>query len=394
MSATTANIGIRMILGLSLGLIGGVFAFVESTATALSDNNPALALTINGDNEIAAQRMANLHMKNIDDQKSLQSAKALTLAALENAPGLAPSIRNFALLSELKVLDGNTDDLMQMATKFSRRDLPTQLWLIEKEVQGGDAAKTLAVYDLAMTSNPEIREILFPILANGVTDSELVGPIAKVLKTEPTWAPAFYAHFYENETVLGNFLYLLNALGPDSERLIPIGIRGSLANSLIKKGEWDAAYQTSLLGIKSIKVSDFGNDKERISPPFGWSYVPSGTVGYSVGNDNILSVKAGRGAGTTIAARVVRLPSDSFKFVATITSADANLDQVPRFALSCMDKQSVEQRLSPKSIGKGKFSISENLYFSNCKFAKIYIILPSNFSGPDFTASIHGVDLI
>ena len=393
MSTARRNIGARMIMGLALGLIGGTFAFMESTSSALSDNSPALALKFNGKNEIAAQRMASSLLKNLDDQKSLQSARALTLTALNQAAGLAPSLRNYAILSEQGLMDGDPNALMQMAAKFSKRDLPTQLWLIEKEAQSGDIGKTLAAYDLAMTSNPELRAVLFPILATAVSDEELLTPIADLLKTEPQWGPGFYAYFAQDERVLANFPVLLNALSSDAQSLIPVSTRRNLANNLIKIGNWEAAYRTSSLGNISLEMSDFSNDDDRIAPPFGWSFSPSGTVGFTVNDNATLSINVGLGAGTTLASRVVRLPAANAKLQAVISSDNATLDQIPRVSVVCIDQKSSEQRFAPKSIGNNKFAISDKISQPNCRFVNVKLIVPSNFSGPAFAASIESINV-
>jgi hypothetical protein len=393
MSFNMRSFGTRLTLGLILGSVGAVFAFMESTSTALSDNNPAIALRLNGGNEIAAQRMATSQMKNFKDAKSMELARDLTLGALKNAAGLAPSIRNYALLSEQKLLPGDPSALMQIASQFSRRDLPTQLWFIEREAQSGDVGRTLSAYDLALTSNPEIQPILFPIMAKAVADPELTQPIANMLKRDPTWAPQFFAHFYQNADAIQNFPLLLSALGTDAERLIPINMRQSLAQSLVKKGEWDAAFQTSLLGKKSVKLSDFGNDEQRISPPFGWAYSPSGNVGFSLDQQQNLSVQVGRGAGATIATRTVRLPSPNFKFSALIESNNAILEQIPRFVIFCADKNLPGKRLIPILASKGRFTVSDNVTLPTCRFATIQIAIPSNFSSPEYAVTLSGVSL-
>ena len=371
-----------------LGGVATVFSFLDSAGQALSDSAPAMAAKFDANNEVANQRLITLLLKQFEDPKSLAEAARMTQHTARTAPGLAPVLRSYALLVEANQLNGDVPALMQMASEFSKRDLPTQLWLIEQRAASGDIDGTLAYYDTAMQTNPEVRAILYPVLGRAVSDPDLTRPIAEMLRKNPVWAPGFYRSFAEDKEALTNFPTLMAALGDDAMRLIPKSARVAAALALMDAGQLEAAETVALFGMDAGNLSDFSNGKGRALPPFGWELVRSGTVSADVADDNSLIVEGGRGAGGVAARRLVRLQNGSFTITGTMIAKGATLEQLPRLHLACRGRKQDNVIVLPKAAGQGTFTFSESVSMPQCPFVEISIRLPGNFVDAPISAQI------
>lgn len=77
--------------------------------------------------------------------------------------------------------------LVGFAERMSRRDLPTQLWLIESNVQRGDIPAVLLHYDRALRTNRRARNTLFPVLGAAADEPAVRAPLARFLAHRPQW---------------------------------------------------------------------------------------------------------------------------------------------------------------------------------------------------------------
>lgn len=383
----------KLAIAAVFGGVASVFGFLDSAGQALSDNAPQLALKFDPHNEIAAQRLVNNLLKSYEDKAAMAQAARLTQDTARTAPGLAPVLRSYALLVEAKLLKGDPAQLMQMAAAFSKRDLPTQLWLIEQRAASGDIDGTLAYYDTAMQTNPEVRSLLYPILGRAVADPELTSPIANMLRTNPVWGAGFYRSFAQDKDALPNFPLLMAALGDDALTLVPQSARASAASALLEAGELEAAEKVALFGVDGGHVSDFSNGKGRALPPFGWELVRSGTVSADVAEDNGLSIEVGRGAGGVAARRIVRLNGGTLSLSGTMTAKGGALEQLPRINLACMGRKKDNIIVLPTAMGQGQYRFAETVNLSQCPFVEISIRAPGNFVDAPISAQISGLEL-
>ena len=376
-----------------LGSLAATASFLDSAGQALSDSAPAMAIRFDPHNEIANQRQITRLLAQFDNKTALARAAAMTKDTAQTAPGLAPILRSFALLAEAGHLQGDVPQLMEMASQFSKRDLPTQLWFIEQRAKSGDIDGTLAYYDNAMQANPEVRKLLFPILGRAVADAELIGPIARLLRTNPDWAASFYHSFTADREALANFPALMVALGEDAPTLIPNAARKAAASALMRAGALEKAETVAMFGMDATDLSDFSNGDGRALPPFGWELIRSATISAFVAKDSSLRIEIGRGAGGLAAHRVVRMKGGSLTITGTMTTKGGALDQLPRLNLNCVGQRGDSIIVLPHATGRNQYRFADTVSWPSCSFVRIAISAPGNFVDAPIEARITSLGL-
>ena len=239
-----------------------------------------------------------------------------------------------------------------------------------------------------MRTNPEVRALLYPILGRAVADPDLVGPIAKLLRTNPPWASGFYRSFATDEEALANFPALMTALGGDAVTLIPTSARTQASSALLNAGNFEAAEAVALFGMDKGNLSDFSNGKGRALPPFGWDLVRSGTVSATITGQSTLMIEVGRGAGGVAAKRLIRLNGSLLTIDGMMASKATTTEQLPRLQIACNGQRKDVSIVLPMPAGPGLYRFSDTINIPQCAFAELSIRVPGNFVDAPLTAEI------
>lgn len=185
-----------------LVLLVGALAVRHSTGLAFAAKRPELALRLDGENAIVQAEAALALVKGQPDPDNRRKARALALGALQ---------RDAGNVDALAALGMSSDSPKQVAAAFtaaerlSRRNLITQLWMIENAVAKEDVATALRHYDIALRTSRSAPAILFPVLVNATADDALLPEIARTLAQRPLWG--------------GLYLQQLAQSGPDRGRI-------------------------------------------------------------------------------------------------------------------------------------------------------------------------------
>jgi hypothetical protein len=169
-------------------------AFSAALATIASPANPQLALRFSPNNPVAHAIYG--------DRLATQGAEAGVLRLLEShakASLLAQAVNPRALRQlSVAVANGNNDTyrigLLKLSEKMSRREIGTQILLIEYGAKGDGIAETLRHYDIALTTNEEVKATLFPILASAIEDPAINKSFAPYLASGRIWVPEFISY--------------------------------------------------------------------------------------------------------------------------------------------------------------------------------------------------------
>ncbi|MES2755175.1 MAG: hypothetical protein V4659_10960 [Pseudomonadota bacterium] len=115
------------------------------------------------------------------------SAKDLALRAIALNPVSSSGIRTLGFVADLQREPRRGQIMLDHAQVLSRRDLPTQLALIQRAVDAEDVPGALRHYDIALKTSGAAHTVLMPILVQASADPGLVGPLAKLLAARPVW---------------------------------------------------------------------------------------------------------------------------------------------------------------------------------------------------------------
>jgi len=176
--------------------------------------------------EALARRSAELLVK----QDNVAAAKTLAVTAITKEPANAAAARDLGLVYSFQGKGKQAKAAFAYAESMSRRDLPTQMWLIESRVQAEDVPGTLVHYDRAMRSSLESRKTLLPILVGATQDPSVADKLIKVLLARPNWRSEFIDALVgqsQSADAMGRILSALklDPMDPIQARQLGIGLR-------------------------------------------------------------------------------------------------------------------------------------------------------------------------
>lgn len=243
-------------------------------ANVAEDSHAPVALLWNGSDARAQARVANDLLQPDATSAELKRARTIALAAIERDPTMVPAIRALGLIADLR---GDTDRaraLFYHADALTKRDLPTQLWMIEDAVGRDDVRGALRQFDAALRTSRHSAPILFPVLMGALEDPGLVEPIATLLAREPDWRPPFLRLLAETGEAKTGIARLLESLARRGSPADPYFI-GQFVTRIVQDGDHETAwrlYSTVRPAARRGSIGDGGFDAPAANAnlPFDW----------------------------------------------------------------------------------------------------------------------------
>ncbi len=189
-SVITRRNGFRA--ALTLGALFVCWLSIVNTVSAIADQaNPDLVLKISPNNSRAlALKGDALWTANPDKADDPEIAK-LGRAALRDQALNAGALRLIAVSEQAKGNIQSAGRLISLSNKVSRRDTLSQLWLVQEALQRGDAKQALRHYDIALRTNAQAHDYLFPQLVKLLDDGAYSDAFKPYLSTGTPWLPNF-----------------------------------------------------------------------------------------------------------------------------------------------------------------------------------------------------------
>ncbi len=179
-------------------LIGGALAVTGVFAAYRAFDDARFAYLRNASPE-AAQKLRPTDAAALGrylDQKTMRdpNARVSPAEAARIRTGLSYAPLTRRALRALAVEAAGREDMqaaeraMSLSDAVSRRDAPTQLWLIERAVGREDVPGALEHYHRVMAVHPEMEQVLLPILANAISAPEVRNALAPYVARQTPWA--------------------------------------------------------------------------------------------------------------------------------------------------------------------------------------------------------------
>lgn len=121
----------------------------------------------------------------------LAVARTHALLALRRSPLQVGAWRDLALVASAQQRPARAGHLLAFAQSLSRRDLPTQLALIEQAVRDGKVSEALVHYDIVLRSSIKADATLLPVLAAASATADVRPALARLLHRSPQWRRRF-----------------------------------------------------------------------------------------------------------------------------------------------------------------------------------------------------------
>jgi hypothetical protein len=203
----------RLLPILLFAIVATWLTFAVGAASLFRNARPDAALKVAPFDARARARAAEQIVQgSANDRRRLGAAEALSLAALRRDPTIVQAWRTLALVAVLRRQPNRAGRLFHLVERMSRRDLPTELWLIEENVNRNDVAGALLHYDVALRTSLSSHELLLPIILRALNDPNLVEPMARLLVTDPPWKEQFFGALIQQPPSGANLARLMEMI--------------------------------------------------------------------------------------------------------------------------------------------------------------------------------------
>ncbi|RYE90281.1 MAG: hypothetical protein EOO78_31840 [Oxalobacteraceae bacterium] len=162
-----------------LGVAALWFVLQTSFAGAARAKYPELALRIAPHDARVLADASALVLTRIEDPNARAVAKAQSLNAIRRDPTSVAALRTLGMIADAEGDSKAALRLINRAEALSRRDVATQLWLIEHYSQADNVAETLRHYDIALATSRQSRDLLIPVLVSASADPALAPGLPK-----------------------------------------------------------------------------------------------------------------------------------------------------------------------------------------------------------------------
>lgn len=247
---------------------------VVGIATSQGRDRPALAHATWPIDARAAAAQARAMLLRTPKRETLPAVRELAIAALRRDPTVLAAYNVLGLAADMSGQKAKAERVFRYAHRLSRRDLATELWLIEAGVARNDVPSVLDHFDAAMSGATGGWEALSPVLLGALDDPQLVIPIARLTARNRWWNSALqWRVATEAPSLVGatRFFLQLRANGVRSD---PDTLQ-ALATRLVAAGRLrDARALDVLVGgtNRQAAVRDGGFDKPGGLTPFQWEF--------------------------------------------------------------------------------------------------------------------------
>jgi hypothetical protein len=308
----------RIAIGL-VALILASYATRDAIVQSAARTRPDFALGLDSTNATALNsNFRALLTAQPEARMALNRWAARARAALLAAPLSAAMVRMVSADPAQK----QPQDTLQLAERLSRRDALTQLALIETAVKANEVDVALLHYDRALSVYPDMRTILFPLLANGVAEPTIQRGVVGLARRHRPWIDAFFVFAVQSSSApdavaatLGTLDHGSNALGTARAH------EAALAKRLVDNGRYGLARRVAMraTGGDAAWIDQPGFAPATwatMARPLTWSTTEDDSVDAQLTADNWVAVSILPGRSGLAIFRVLVLASGTYRFTA------------------------------------------------------------------------------
>jgi hypothetical protein len=325
------------------GAVLAWFAFAVSVDNVFGATRPGLGVRLGaGSDLVEGAAAAELLQPRITPEK-IDEAYRLAEAAVRASPVNVRAIRVLGLVATLRNNGRAAQRLFAFAESLSRRDLPTQLWLIEQAVQRNDIPVALLHYNRALRTNVEARGLLFPVLSAAASDPAIARPLGRILAARPEWWSLFAATMIATpESSPRSLTFLLQQVRLNPADQIDRPVLDAALSRLVTDREYLNAHLL-FLSVRPSRgappgVNDGGFETAPELPPFDWGFLEEADLSAlreARENGYVLRLRSSQGRSGAVARQLLLLPAGQYRLSFVAGDVSANPASRPMVNLIC-----------------------------------------------------------
>lgn len=355
--------------------------FAESIAAVDPDRGHALAPW---DGRIAA--LMALNMSGVDAKADdRERADMLARDALLKDATAVTAVSTLALNAEVRGDPSSAQRYFRYANGLSRRDLPTQLWMIEDAVARNDVPGALRHYDIALRTSDQTHDILFPILASAMSDETVRKALVQTLAGRPVWAGEFIDYAASKAPDPRAVASLFEGLA--IARVAPLwGAQATVVNRLVSSGAVSEAW-AYYATVKSKSDPRFSRDpgfaEDGLTPSaFDWAPITNNLIQTSIqpnGKDGLVDFAVSAGNSGVVLQQSEVFPRGQYSIEGQSRGIDQPDNSRPVWRVRCSDGRELVRVALPSS-GQNVASFSARFTVPDrCEAQMLELVaMPSN----------------
>jgi hypothetical protein len=322
-----------------------VFALVlqVSIAGVFADTRPQLALAAAPFDAGARTRLAQQYMA----MESTSAARALALDAIRRDPMQPIALRVLAqgIPGSGPAAQSRQTALIMQSQRLSRRDLPTQMWLIDRYFRQGDAAATIRHFDVALRTSESARAGIFPMLEAAAAEPAVRRSLLQTLAERGSWTRQFAQYSVGSGRDLDFAVQVARLLLDPTDAVHAREYRLLLVR-LAQSGRYSTAWDTYVsrglapAGAAAQTIRNGNFDAAEDGSPFDWTFAQEPELWASRERadgraGHLLRVAAGDGNSGTVAWQVIRLASGPHQVRVRMGDVPAARNARPALQVDC-----------------------------------------------------------
>lgn len=360
-------------------------ALQVSVAGAFRGSRPHLALALAPADAAARAELAERHLA---ADNGADTARSLAQEAIARDP-LQPGA--LTVLGELAREQGSEQTavaLVRRAERLSRRDLPTQMWLIERARRSGELEALVHHLDVTLRSSESARPRVFPLLAAAAADPRGQEVVIETLARGPNWTLPFTGYAIGSGRDL-DFAVRIARMLLDPSSAADRPRFHALLERLVGNGRHALAWQLYAdpqLGLGSGQTATIRNggfDAAEDGTPFDWSFAQEAELWatreqLSEDGGTVLRVAASNGRSGEAARQVLHLSPGSYRLTSLVGDIPQDRYSRPRLRITCAGSGQERELLTlqPGAAGpqpqrlEGSFAVP-----AGCAFQQVSILI-------------------
>ncbi|WP_417620891.1 tetratricopeptide repeat protein [Parasphingorhabdus sp.] len=384
-------------------VIAGLAAFSAVSGVA-KNKNPAAAIAMGSQNGLvlASQTQVILQQEIIENNGIVPGsfdASSLTLAktAFQHEPTAYQAVRFMAFVLASRERENDARKLMQNTVRLTKRDRVANMWFVTDYGEKGDLKSVLHYYDLALRTNAESANLLFPLMAQALTEKKAIDPFKQMLSLNPPWAPDFWHRLARSPDSIENASLLRMAQQKDG-MANPADNDAAIIKLLVANGKWEQAHKffTALTTTRpsnskaALQNQSFGESSEY--PPFDWEIFSSGEYGAVIDDSSgALLVSALPKTQGLVARQLFRMDSGLYGLTVKSTDLEGPTKPLWKVVIRCAEKLMPKDVVLEKLIQTSNIDESFAVPPNPCEFFWIEVSVMDNGQGEGIDLSIRQI---
>ena len=332
-SATEWTIRISLVF-LAMGI--GFVSVTYSLAEVVKLDNPSYAHEIAPGNARISALLAQKLFAASPEADPQSSPAGLARLAISQDPTAVQAVATLGLQAQLAGNAPIARRFFDYAQLLSRRDIYTQLWAIEDAVRRGDVPGALRHYDIALRTEPQMADVLFPILAVSSVQPVIQVALVDTLVRNSPWAADFVNYLAsQNPHPRENAVLLLKLRR--AGLAVPESARSGAIYALILKDHADEAwsyYSATQPGVDRRRSRDPRFRLATPPTPLDWVAINEGGISSSLQAPGV-DFAASTSAGGPLLRQYELLPPGEYRLTGRTAALDAEEGAHPYWILMC-----------------------------------------------------------